>query len=503
MAEGPRLVAGRYALLEEFASGGMAAIHFGRQLGAAGFARTVAIKRLHPHLAKDPEFVAMFVDEARLAARVRHPNVVPTVDVVQDGGELLLVMEYVEGESLTGLFKAARKVGERLPCDMGVRIVCDMLQGLHAAHEAVSDAGEPLAIVHRDVSPSNVVVGVDGVARVLDFGVAKAAVRVSSTRQGGMKGKLRYMAPEQIADRDVTRRTDVYAAAVVLWELLIGEPLFHGSNEAAVIARILEGVVTPPSRRDASVPAALDGPLLRALDKEPEERFPSARAFAVALEAAITPASALRTGEWVARVAAEPLAARHALLGRAEGRASSPVAAVSAPHVTATGLFAAPQATATGAMPAPPPPEWAATEVMDGPTQLAAARQPPRPDKRPPLGWLVGGAILLAVAATAAAVTLTSGGENAAPAAASRPTATVADEETAQPSAAPTSEAALATEAPPEPEAPPPATVAATHPPPRIPKSPPPPAPPIAKPNCNPPYVIDAQGRRRVKRECL
>ena len=184
---------GRYALYGEIAAGGMATVHLARLLGPVGFARTVAIKRLHPHLAKDPEFVAMFLEEARLAARVRHPNVVSTLDVVSDDGELFLVMEYVAGESLSRLVRKARERGERVPPKYVIGIMSGALEGLHSAHEANTEKGQPLGLVHRDVSPQNVHVGTDGVPRLLDFGIAKATNRVQETRTDQIKGKVAYM----------------------------------------------------------------------------------------------------------------------------------------------------------------------------------------------------------------------------------------------------------------------------------------------------------------------
>src|SRR5215472_12533797 len=210
-------VIGRYALYDELAAGGMATVHFGRLLGHAGFSRTVAIKKLYPQYAKDPEFVSMFLDEARLAARVRHPNVVTTLDVVSTAGELLLVLEYVHGESLSRLLRATAEAGALVPWRIAAAIVSGVLHGLHAAHEAKSERGEPLDLVHRDVSPQNVTVGVDGVARVLDFGIAKAVGRLTHTRGGLVKGKYSYMAPEQVQGI-VTRRSDVFSAAILLWE---------------------------------------------------------------------------------------------------------------------------------------------------------------------------------------------------------------------------------------------------------------------------------------------
>ena len=199
------LVVGRYAICDAIASGGMATVHLGRLIGPVGFSRTVAVKRLHPQFAHDPDFTSMFLDEARLAARVQHPNVVPTLDVVLANDELLLVMEYVRGEALSRLVRAARERGERLPPRIVGAIASGALQGLHAAHEAVDEKGRPLGLVHRDMSPQNILVGVDGTARVLDFGIAKAEGRAHATREGQVKGKLLYMPPEQLQGKAACR----------------------------------------------------------------------------------------------------------------------------------------------------------------------------------------------------------------------------------------------------------------------------------------------------------
>jgi serine/threonine protein kinase len=295
----------RYVVLEEIASGGMATVHLGRVVGAAGFARAVAIKRLHPQFARDPEFVSMLIDEARLAARVLHPNVVATLDVVNEGRELFLVMEYVAGCALSTLLESVRADGERIPPPVAIAIISGVLFGLHAAHEATTEAGEPLCIVHRDVSPQNVLIGVDGVPRVHDFGIAKAVGRVQHTREGQLKGKLRYMAPEQLRGDDVERRADIYSAAVVLWETLTNQRLFTAPNDAALFGKVLEGVVAPPSQICPDLPQAVDGVLLRALDRDPAKRHATARELALELTRVVPPASALEVGELVTRVAGD------------------------------------------------------------------------------------------------------------------------------------------------------------------------------------------------------
>jgi eukaryotic-like serine/threonine-protein kinase len=319
-ASSPPLVVGKYELRGRIASGGMATVHLGRLVGLAGFSRTVAIKRLHPHLAQDQEFSAMFLDEARLAARVRHPNVVPVLDVVSAGGEILIVMEYVRGVTLASLVRATMTEGSRpsrdeptklpaLPLDVASTIITGVLHGLQAAHDAKDDAGHALHIVHRDVSPQNVLVGLDGVARVLDFGVAKAEGRLNTTREGTVKGKLAYMPPEQLRG-SVDRRTDVYSAAVVLWEALTLKRLFTGDGEAEILTALLTAEIEPPSRYAAHVPPALDAIVLKALSRSPEQRFASARDMALAVEEVVPPAGATRVAEWVAELSGGALSRR-------------------------------------------------------------------------------------------------------------------------------------------------------------------------------------------------
>ncbi|HEY2517346.1 MAG TPA: serine/threonine-protein kinase, partial [Polyangiaceae bacterium] len=311
---------GRYALHDEIAAGGMATVHFGRLLGQAGFSRTVAIKRLHAQFAKDPDFVAMFMDEARLAARIHHPNVVPTLDVVARDGELFLVMEYVPGEALSKLMRNAAQKGERIDPRISAAIVAGFLHGLHAAHEARNERGEPLELVHRDISPQNVLVGVDGVARVVDFGVAKAAGRIHTTREGQLKGKLSYMAPEQIHGIEVSRRTDIYAASIVLWELLTGKRLFARENEAAVMLAALTTEPVAPSSIVPGLAWALDRITLRGLARSPDARFRTARDMALELETALDLALPSEVGAWVQSVAGTTLGARASQVAEIESK---------------------------------------------------------------------------------------------------------------------------------------------------------------------------------------
>jgi eukaryotic-like serine/threonine-protein kinase len=348
----PVRVLGRYALHGEIAHGGMATIHFGRLLGVVGFSKTVAIKRLHPQFAKDPEFVSMFLDEARLAARIRHPNVVSTLDVVALEGELFLVMEYVLGESLLSLVRAAVKQGTRVPPEIVASIMAGALHGLHAAHEAKSERGEPLGIVHRDVSPQNILVGSDGVTRVLDFGVAKAAGRAQTTREGQIKGKLAYMSPEQLHG-SVTRATDVWAAAAVLWEALVGRRLFAGASEGETVKRVLDQPIEAPSQFVPGLPRALDVVTLRGLCRDPEGRYATARDMAKELERALAPAPTSDVGEFVEHMAGPALADRAGRMAEIES-SSSDARAVAAAAVSPT------DATRTDVdltMPMPPVPD--------------------------------------------------------------------------------------------------------------------------------------------------
>jgi serine/threonine protein kinase len=242
----------------------MASVHIGSLTGPAGFRRTVAVKRLHPQYAKDPEFVAMFMDEARLAARIQHQNVVATLDVVASDEELYVVMEYVAGESLARLMRLSACREERVTANVAGAILVGVLHGLHAAHELRDDRGEPLAIVHRDVSPQNILVGADGAAHLIDFGIAKARGRAQVTQEGEIKGKMSYMPPEQLLSREVDRRVDIFAASVVFWEVLTGRRLFQATDPGAILCALAVPLAIAGSAQIMSTRAKREAPPERA-----------------------------------------------------------------------------------------------------------------------------------------------------------------------------------------------------------------------------------------------
>lgn len=277
---------GRYEILTQLASGGMASVYIARAQGVAGFERLVAIKVLHPHLAYEQEFISMFLDEARLAARIRHTNVVPTLDISDSPGDgYFLVMEYIEGDHLGALLGQAARNGDRLPRPFVCRVLIDALQGLGAAHRLADENGRPLKLVHRDVSPHNILVGTDGIARLTDFGVAKADVRMASTRAGQFKGKLSYMAPEQASTSDTDQRSDLFSLGIILWESLSGRRLFKGETNAATLNKLLnEGVPKPSSIWEELEP--YDEVVMKALSRNPDDRFQSADEFGEALDVA-------------------------------------------------------------------------------------------------------------------------------------------------------------------------------------------------------------------------
>jgi serine/threonine protein kinase len=279
----------------------MATVYLARRAGVGGFQRFVAVKRLHPHLANESDFVQMFLDEARLAALIHHPNVVSISEVGASDRGYYLVMDYIEGDTLARLMNDTAEAGRVVPLGVALRIVIDMLTGLHAAHDLHDEQGNPTGLVHRDVSPQNVLVGLDGISRISDFGVAHAASRLAGTRVGQLKGKIAYMAPEQAAgDEMLDRRADVFASGILLWELLTGRRLFRASNDAATLSRVVNERIEPPIRYVEGLDPRISDVCIKALERPLSRRIASAGQFAEMLEAAAVGAGVLVAGREVA-----------------------------------------------------------------------------------------------------------------------------------------------------------------------------------------------------------
>jgi serine/threonine-protein kinase len=267
---------GRYEILSNFALGGMAELLLARLAGPNGFERAVVIKRILPQFSQHPPFVQMFLEEGRVAARISHPNVVQVHELAQEGGDLFLVMEYLQGESLAGVARRLHARALTLSPTLAAYIVAAASAGLHAAHELCDANGRPMDVVHRDVSPQNLFVTYDGGVKVLDFGIAKVSDRVSQTEQGTIKGKLEYMSPEQARGEPLDRRSDVFGLGVVLHELLAQRRLFRRPNPVATWNAVCQDPIPPPSEFNAACPPALDAICLKALARDPSLRFQSA-----------------------------------------------------------------------------------------------------------------------------------------------------------------------------------------------------------------------------------
>jgi serine/threonine-protein kinase len=326
-----QVTVGRYVLHRQIARGGMATIHIARLMGDEGFSRIVAAKRLLPEFAEDSEFVAMFMDEARIASKVHHKNVVPVLDLVTTADDVMLVQEYVHGVPLHTLLRTSRQQKQHIPVRVAVAIASQVLAGLHAAHETADEMGAPLDIVHRDVSPQNIMVATDGSARLLDFGVAKATMTAHVTRNGTFKGKLAYSAPEQLEGK-ATPQSDVYALSVVLWELIVGHRL-HGTaqGEAELVSNVMSGKL--PSIAEAlggeaewgALDAAewnlietLDPIVSRGLAVDLSKRWPTAAEMERALLEAVPPAPPSEVAAWVKSLGKEFLDGRDKVIAAEE-----------------------------------------------------------------------------------------------------------------------------------------------------------------------------------------
>jgi eukaryotic-like serine/threonine-protein kinase len=267
------------------ATGGMAEIWLARVRGIEGFQKLVTVKKILPHLARDPEFLRMFIDEARIAATLQHPNVVQVYDIGESAGQYFFAMEYIHGQDLSRILRRAMKGRDRVPLEHALTIGMGMCAGLHYAHEKVGFDGHPLKLVHRDVSPQNVMVGFDGGGvKVLDFGVAKAAARSGVTRDGMLKGKTPYMSPEQCLATELDRRSDIFSMSILLWELTTTRRLFREDGEYATLKAITETDAPPPSSVFPEYPPALERIVMKGLARDPAERWQTAEELQLALE---------------------------------------------------------------------------------------------------------------------------------------------------------------------------------------------------------------------------
>lgn len=268
---------GKYQLIRRLAQGGMAELFLARATGLEGFQKVCAIKRILPHLAKDGDFVEMFLAEARLSAKLEHPNIVPVFDFGKAGTDYFFAMPYIHGRDLLAILRGSQKKQIRLPLPQALTVAIGVAAGLHYTHEQVGYDGEPLGIVHRDISPANVMVTFDGHVKVADFGIAKAAAQTTVTKVGVRKGKAAYMSPEQVRGDDLDRRSDVFSIGVVLWEMVTMRRLFRGDNDLSIMHRIVSSVAPPPSSAASELPTALDAIVGRCLHPDPDQRYQTAQ----------------------------------------------------------------------------------------------------------------------------------------------------------------------------------------------------------------------------------
>jgi serine/threonine-protein kinase len=304
LRRGTRL--GRYELLLPIAKGGMARVWAARQHGQRGFTKLVAIKTILPHLAREPEFERMFLDEARIASLVHQPNVCEIYELGEEGQVLYLAMEWVHGDSLIHMLRTSDTTTEPIPLRIAARIVADACAGLHAAHELVDEDGQPMNVVHRDVSPHNILVSVDGHVKVADFGVAKALGQLhQATVAGQIKGKLSYMAPEQVTGAPVDRRSDIFSLGCVLYEACTGMLPFLGEADHQIMHALLRGEYIMPTKLVRGFPPELEAIIARALASDPNKRYSTAERMRIALEEWLLSTGSVVTAAHVAQIARE------------------------------------------------------------------------------------------------------------------------------------------------------------------------------------------------------
>jgi serine/threonine-protein kinase len=405
---------GRYELLTPIAQGGMATVWAARQSGSHGFRKTVALKVTLPTLSEDPQFERMFLSEGRLAMRVHHPNVVETLDLGELDGLVYLGMEWVDGESLSTLIKATEKASDPLSLPMAVHICARAARGLHAAHTVLDDDDQPAGIVHRDVSPQNIMISFDGHVKVVDFGVAKSHMEFGGTQVGQFKGKVPYMAPEQASGEPVDARTDVFAMGTLLYRLTTGKHPFLGGTESITLANIVTNEPLPPSDVVEAYPPELEAVVLRCLQKKPSERFPTMAELATALDrlsvALGGPISEEELGTFTKRHLAENRKRRRdAMRDAAKSLGWALATSDSLPRISLPGGVVSPHSlTPTGSRPGRPESFTPSTRsnLVVVETSPVTARSGDTMRPRPRLGVALGLFALATIAGSAAAILL-------------------------------------------------------------------------------------------------
>lgn len=274
---------GNYDVVRKLATGGMGEVYLAKQRGPVAFSRDVVLKKLHPSFTNDPEFVRMFLNEAQLAANLNHPNIIHIYDLFEDDGGYVIAMEYVRGGTALSLLRAQARDGKSIPTGPAVRIAIAVCDALQYAYTTPDDGGQPRRIIHRDVSPSNILVGYDGHVKLADFGVAKT-LDTNVTQGASIKGKYGYLSPEQVRCKPLDQRSDLFSLGIVLWEMIVGAPLFQRENEVAMMYAVVEEDIPRPSATHPGIPPALETVVMKALARDPAERYENAAAFAADLK---------------------------------------------------------------------------------------------------------------------------------------------------------------------------------------------------------------------------
>ncbi len=373
---------GQYEILERIASGGMAELYKAKRTGVEGFQKIVAIKKILPHLADDEAFVTMFADEAKLAAQLNHPNIIHIYDLgkIQAGG-YFIAMEYVDGRDLKTIQQSGRALGVPLPVPLAVYVASKVASALDYAHRRRDAEGHELNIVHRDVSPQNILISYEGDIKLCDFGIAKAASKASKTQSGALKGKIQYMSPEQAWGKPIDRRSDLFSLGVVLHELLTGERLFGGDTDINVLEKVRSADVAPPSQLNPEVPHNLDTVVLKALAKEPDDRYANASDLLRDLDSVLysyTPAP----GSADVAIYLHRLQAEEGAVAEAQAREAAQAVEESEPAARKRKSKGAPVSRKTSSVPKPPPPPApppAATAPSPPPAPAPPSREPSRP----------------------------------------------------------------------------------------------------------------------------